>query len=73
MRSDAREARQLTPPAARTRRRCAICLGRGELIRGQTRLRQVEHLAVPDSERLDPALLAEGQRDEVAELGDLLV
>src|SRR4051812_15953394 len=30
-----------------------------------------QHLAVPDAERLDPALLAEGQRDEEAQLHQL--
>ena len=34
---------------------------------------EVQHLAVADAERLDPALLPERQRHEVAELDDLLL
>src|SRR5215207_6413327 len=43
------------------------------LLRGEPCLREVQHLAVPDAERLDPALLAECQRGEVTELDDLLL
>jgi hypothetical protein len=36
-------------------------------------LRQVEHLAMADPERLDPALLSVRDRNEVAELDQLLL
>src|SRR5918996_4843662 len=40
---------------------------------GQPRVRIREDLAVAEAERLDPALLSEGERHEVPELDDLLV